>query len=87
MTGMPLAAHAAAAAAADAAIVAALPPLGRPRPGVVCVFDVVGVTHAFDSCTLEVGIAAGVVDATTGEGKIADEIEPKLVSDDEMGDR
>lgn len=84
MTGIPLAAQAAAAAAAEAAIDAAVHPFGRPLPGVDCDFGGIGVVLAFASCGVD---DADGADVNAGEGKIADEIEPKLVSDDEMGDR
>lgn len=83
MTGIPLAAQAAAAAAAEAAIEAALHPLGRPRPGVESGLGGVVVMIVFDIWWLE----AVAVEASAGDWRIADEIEPKLVSDEEIGDR
>lgn len=87
MTGIPLAAQAAAAAAADAAIEAAVHPLGRPRPGVVCGLDNgVGMIPAFSRWDVD-GVADDADAVGVESNAVADEIEPKLVSDEEMGER
>lgn len=94
MNGSPAAAQAAAAAADAAAIDAGEAAAthafgGRPRPvDVWCTLDDGVVACAWDSNVVEGGGGCwcGVVVSGCGGGAFADEMEPKLVSDDEMGD-